>query len=104
MAVSLCQSLTYFFFLWQSSSTFSPSTTDDAERDEVLNQKIRIFRWIREEHLDIPHSPHNEAYLNNAQSGECRLIYPEACGFGFRPSPPEPNQSLSLFVFCDPLL
>ncbi|KAG0088740.1 hypothetical protein BGZ93_003083 [Podila epicladia] len=48
--------------------TFSPSTTDDAERDEVLNQKIRIFRWIREEHLDIPHSPHNEAYLNNAQS------------------------------------
>ncbi|KAG0341936.1 hypothetical protein BG004_005844 [Podila humilis] len=48
--------------------TFSPSTTDDAERDEVLNQKIRIFRWIREEHLDIPNSPHNEAYLNNAQS------------------------------------
>ncbi|KAG0024245.1 hypothetical protein BGZ81_007763 [Podila clonocystis] len=48
--------------------TFSPSTTDDAERDEVLNQKIRIFRWISEEHLDIPHSPHNEAYLNNAQS------------------------------------
>ncbi|KAF9106433.1 hypothetical protein BGX27_009173 [Mortierella sp. AM989] len=48
-------------------STFSPSTTDDAERDEVLSQKIRIFRWIREEHLDIPLSPHNEAYLNNAQ-------------------------------------
>ncbi|KAF9422406.1 hypothetical protein BGZ94_008595 [Podila epigama] len=47
--------------------TFSPSTTDDAERDEVLNQKIRIFRWIREEHLDIPHSRHNEACLNNAQ-------------------------------------
>ena len=40
----------------------------------MLNQKIRIFRWIREEHLDIPHSPHNEAYLNNAQSGECCLI------------------------------
>ncbi|KAG0203807.1 hypothetical protein BGX28_004048 [Mortierella sp. GBA30] len=48
--------------------TFSPSTTDDAERDEVLSQKIRIFRWIREEHLDIPHSSHNEAYLNNAQA------------------------------------
>ncbi|CAO3570653.1 unnamed protein product [Mortierella alpina] len=48
--------------------TFSPSTTDDAERDEVLSQKIRIFRWIKEEHLDIPHSPHNEAYLNNAQA------------------------------------
>ncbi|KAF8970276.1 hypothetical protein BGZ46_010526 [Entomortierella lignicola] len=48
--------------------TFSPSTTDDAERDEVLAQKIRIFRWVREEHLDIPHSPHNELYLNNAQA------------------------------------
>ncbi|KAF9950499.1 hypothetical protein BGZ70_001337 [Mortierella alpina] len=52
--------------------TFSPSTTDDAERDEVLSQKIRIFRWIKEEHLDIPHSPHNEAYLNNAQAALIR--------------------------------
>lgn len=59
----------------RSSSTFSPSTTDDAERDEVLNQKICIFRWIREEHLDIPHSPHNEAYLNNAQSGKCHNLW-----------------------------
>ncbi|KAG0308380.1 hypothetical protein BGZ99_001167 [Dissophora globulifera] len=48
--------------------TFSPSTTDDAERDEVLSQKIRIFRWVKEEHLDIPSSPYNEAYLNNAQA------------------------------------
>ncbi|KAG0044888.1 hypothetical protein BGZ83_009833 [Gryganskiella cystojenkinii] len=48
--------------------TFSPSTTDDAERDEVLTHKIRIFRWVREAHLDIPDSPHNEAYLNNAQA------------------------------------
>ncbi|GJJ70312.1 Rab5 GDP/GTP exchange factor [Entomortierella parvispora] len=48
--------------------TFSPSTTDDAERDEVLTQKVRIFRWVRESHLDIPDSPHNEAYLNNAQA------------------------------------
>ncbi|KAF9997922.1 hypothetical protein BGZ65_006525, partial [Modicella reniformis] len=50
------------------SYTFCPSTTDDAERDEVLSQKIRIFRWIKEEHLDIPHSPHNEGYLINAQT------------------------------------
>ncbi|KAG0213549.1 hypothetical protein BGX31_001259 [Mortierella sp. GBA43] len=49
------------------TQTFCPSTTDDAERDEVLSQKIRIFRWIREEHLDIPLTPHNELYLNNAQ-------------------------------------
>ncbi|KAG0375529.1 hypothetical protein BGX24_008970 [Mortierella sp. AD032] len=48
--------------------TFSPSTTDDAERDEVLTQKIRIFRWIKPEHLDIPDNPHNAAYLDKAQA------------------------------------
>lgn len=26
---------------------------EDVERDEVLSQKIRIYSWIREEHLDI---------------------------------------------------
>jgi hypothetical protein len=50
-------------------STFSPSTTDDAERDEVLTQKIRIFRWVKPEHLDIPDNPHNAAYLDKAQAG-----------------------------------
>ncbi|KAF9155721.1 hypothetical protein BG015_008855 [Linnemannia schmuckeri] len=48
--------------------TFSPSTTDDAERDEVLTQKIRIFRWIKPEHLDIPDNAHNAAYLDKAQA------------------------------------
>ncbi|KAI5289966.1 hypothetical protein KEM54_002775, partial [Ascosphaera aggregata] len=27
---------------------------EDVERDEVLAQKIRIYGWIKEEHLDIP--------------------------------------------------
>ncbi|KAG0239717.1 hypothetical protein BGW41_007517 [Actinomortierella wolfii] len=48
--------------------TFSPNTADDAERDNVLTQKIQIFRWIREEHLDIPKSSQNEAYLTYAQA------------------------------------
>ncbi|KAK3809632.1 MAG: hypothetical protein JOS17DRAFT_765067 [Linnemannia elongata] len=48
--------------------TFSPSTTDDAERDEVLTQKIRIFRWIKPEHLDIPDNAHNAVYLDKAQA------------------------------------
>jgi hypothetical protein len=26
---------------------------EDVERDEVLTQKVRIYSWIREEHLDI---------------------------------------------------
>ncbi|KAF9272771.1 hypothetical protein BGZ88_004424 [Linnemannia elongata] len=48
--------------------TFSPSTTDDAERDEVLTQKIRIFRWIKPEHLDIPDNAQNAVYLDKAQA------------------------------------
>ncbi|KAL8904463.1 MAG: hypothetical protein Q9207_003261 [Kuettlingeria erythrocarpa] len=27
---------------------------EDIERDEVLAQKVRIYRWVQEEHLDIP--------------------------------------------------
>jgi Rab5 GDP/GTP exchange factor len=27
---------------------------EDVERDEILAQKINIYGWIREEHLDIP--------------------------------------------------
>ncbi|KAF1955932.1 hypothetical protein CC80DRAFT_414599 [Byssothecium circinans] len=27
---------------------------EDVERDEVLAQKVRIYQWVREEHLDIP--------------------------------------------------
>jgi hypothetical protein len=51
-------------------STFCPNTTDDKERDEILHQKISIFRWIREKHLDIPETEHNESFLNFAASGK----------------------------------
>ncbi|KIJ55288.1 hypothetical protein M422DRAFT_23899 [Sphaerobolus stellatus SS14] len=29
-------------------------TTDDLERDHVLKQRILLFGWLREEHLDVP--------------------------------------------------
>ncbi|KAI9480526.1 MAG: hypothetical protein EXX96DRAFT_563123 [Benjaminiella poitrasii] len=48
--------------------TFCPSTTDDKERDEILQQKISIFRWIREKHLDIPETEYNESFLTFAES------------------------------------
>ncbi|KAI8645441.1 hypothetical protein BD408DRAFT_411909 [Parasitella parasitica] len=48
--------------------TFCPNTTDDKERDEILYQKISIFRWIREKHLDIPETEHNESFLSFAES------------------------------------
>ncbi|KAG1048501.1 hypothetical protein G6F43_009115 [Rhizopus delemar] len=50
------------------SATFCSRTTDDKERDEILYQKISIFRWIRERHLDIPETEHNEAFFTFAQS------------------------------------
>ncbi|GAD95680.1 guanine nucleotide exchange factor Vps9, putative [Paecilomyces variotii No. 5] len=41
---------------------------EDVERDEILAQKIRIYSWIREEHLDIPPvGPHGRRFLNLAQ-------------------------------------
>ncbi|KAF0432297.1 Guanyl-nucleotide exchange factor [Gigaspora margarita] len=53
--------------------TFSPAikgpvTTDDRERDEILQQKIQIFRWVKEEHLDITHADHNEQYFEFAKN------------------------------------
>ncbi|RYO78528.1 hypothetical protein DL763_009605 [Monosporascus cannonballus] len=44
---------------------------EDVERDEVLGQKISIYGWVREEHLDIP--PVGESgrrFLTLAQQGE----------------------------------
>ncbi|KAI8099025.1 uncharacterized protein BX664DRAFT_11508 [Halteromyces radiatus] len=49
-------------------ATFSPTTTDDKERDEILQQKISIFRWIREVHLDIAETEHNESFMTFAES------------------------------------
>ncbi|KAL5000477.1 hypothetical protein BDV10DRAFT_162104 [Aspergillus recurvatus] len=41
---------------------------EDVERDEVLAQKMRIYSWIKEEHLDIaPVSSSGRRFLNLAQ-------------------------------------
>ncbi|KAL7318433.1 hypothetical protein PS15m_001678 [Mucor circinelloides] len=48
--------------------TFSPSTMDDKEKDEILHHKINIFRWIREKHLDIPMTDDNDSFLTFAES------------------------------------
>ncbi|KAL4933983.1 guanine nucleotide exchange factor VPS9 [Aspergillus undulatus] len=47
---------------------------EDIERDEVLAQKMRIYSWIKEEHLDIaPVSSSGRRFLNLAQQ-ELRKI------------------------------
>ncbi|KAF9895445.1 hypothetical protein FE257_000351 [Aspergillus nanangensis] len=41
---------------------------EDIERDDVLAQKMRIYSWVKEEHLDIvPVSTHGRRFLNLAQ-------------------------------------
>lgn len=41
---------------------------EDVERDEVLAQKIRIYRWLREEHLDMqPFGDKGRKFLTLAQ-------------------------------------
>ncbi|KAI9482986.1 MAG: hypothetical protein EXX96DRAFT_556407 [Benjaminiella poitrasii] len=48
--------------------TFSPRTMDDKEKDEILYHKIKIFSWIREEHLDIPKTDDNDSFLTFAEA------------------------------------
>ncbi|KAJ2890154.1 hypothetical protein GGI21_006278, partial [Coemansia aciculifera] len=47
---------------------FSPATSDDADKDHVLKEKMSLFRWIAEDHLDIPKSPQNAAFLHFAKT------------------------------------
>ena len=43
---------------------------EDVERDEVLAQKVRIYGWVREEHLDIkPVGDKGRKFLRLAQQG-----------------------------------
>lgn len=49
---------------------------EDIERDEVLDQKVRIYGWVREEHLDIlPVGDNGQRFLALAQKGMQSLNY-----------------------------
>jgi hypothetical protein len=54
---------------------------EDIERDDVLAQKIGIYSWVREEHLDIPpvSQQNGRRFLNLAQQGE--FFVQAACGY-----------------------
>lgn len=58
------------------SSTFTPQlvpsqpiTTDDLERDGVFSQRVRLFGWVRERHLDVPESEAAQGFLGFAEQG-----------------------------------
>lgn len=46
-----------------------PVTADDLERDRVLSQRIGLFGWIEEKHLDIPQGEGSKGFLMFAQQG-----------------------------------
>lgn len=59
--------------------TFSPAVrregkwsvqTDDLERDRVLKQRINLFTWVTEEHLDVPRGDHSKGFIDFAMQGE----------------------------------
>ncbi|KAH8110825.1 hypothetical protein DFH11DRAFT_1618962 [Phellopilus nigrolimitatus] len=44
-----------------------PVTTDDLERDRILAQRVALFGWIEEKHLDVPEGPDSRGFLMFAQ-------------------------------------
>lgn len=49
---------------------------EDVERDEILTQKINIYGWVREAHLDIPSvSDSGKRFLTLAQQGQSCSLY-----------------------------
>ena len=45
--------------------------TDDLERDTVFAQRVRLFSWIREKHLDVPDGEASVGFLGFAEQGKC---------------------------------
>ncbi|PVV02570.1 hypothetical protein BB560_002971 [Smittium megazygosporum] len=53
---------------------FSPSSTDDQAQDKVLREKMNLFRWLKETHLDIPESARNSQFIQFAKAGTLWFI------------------------------
>ena len=49
-----------------------PFNPDDLERDRVLGQRIYLFGWVEEMHLDVPVGEGSEGFVNFAQQGTIR--------------------------------
>ncbi|KAJ2393354.1 hypothetical protein GGI23_005050 [Coemansia sp. RSA 2559] len=47
---------------------FSPSTSDDSDKDHVVSEKLSLFRWIRAEHLDIEQTGQTDSFLQFART------------------------------------
>jgi len=53
---------------------------EDVERDDILAQKVSIYGWVREEHLDIPAvGDSGKRFLVLAQQGKFQGLFKIAC-------------------------
>lgn len=54
---------------------------EDVERDDILAQKVSIYGWVKEEHLDIPPvGDSGKRFLVLAQQGDLnKLVIPRIC-------------------------
>ncbi|WFD19696.1 hypothetical protein MCAP1_001932 [Malassezia caprae] len=43
-----------------------PVQSDDLERDRALTERMRLFAWVSEEHLDVLRGPHSERFYSFA--------------------------------------
>ncbi|KAJ2760906.1 hypothetical protein H4S06_001486, partial [Coemansia sp. BCRC 34490] len=53
---------------------FSPSTSDDSDKDHVISEKMSLFRWIRAEHLDIQQTASASATESFLQFARTELL------------------------------
>ncbi|PVU94154.1 hypothetical protein BB561_002772 [Smittium simulii] len=44
------------------------NSTDDSAKDRVLKEKINLFRWLKQSHLDIPESTKNSSFIQFAKT------------------------------------
>ena len=52
--------------------------TDDLEKDTVFAQRVRLFGWVRERHLDVPEGEASQGFLGFAEQGELTMS-PSLC-------------------------
>jgi hypothetical protein len=53
--------------------------TDDLERDRVLKERIELFDWVTEEHLDVPKGEHSKGFIDFAIQGEHLQSVDKSC-------------------------
>ncbi|KAG8883864.1 hypothetical protein FRB97_005702 [Tulasnella sp. 331] len=58
-----------YTFTPQIDQMTHPVTTDDLERDHILRQRMKLFVWVKEEHLDVPVGEGSQGFLAFAQQG-----------------------------------